>query len=104
MNYRSLLAGRSGVFEYHPFLFHSGNYNVYLWYPSSPEYASNVTVRIYHSQGQETVQVNQQKKGGQWIKIGHFPFEKGKSLRLAIEAKNLEKITIADAVKFELVK
>jgi len=104
MNYRYLPSGRSGVFEYRPYLFHTGNYDTYIWYPSSPEYTSNVTVKAYHTQGQATVQVNQQKTGGQWTKIGRFHFEKGQELRLAIEAKNLKRIAIADAVKFELVK
>ncbi len=104
MNFRYLPAGRNGVFEYHPYLFQTGNYDIYLWHPSSPEYTSNVTVKAYHTQGQTTVQVNQQKTGGQWTKIGRFHFEKGQGLRLAIEAKNLMKIAIADAVKFELVK
>ena len=85
-------------------MFHTGDYDVSLWYPSSLKFASNVPVRVHHARGQEAVQVNQQKNGGQWIKIGRFPFEKGKSLRLSIEADGLEKKVVADAVKFELVK
>lgn len=104
MNYRYLPAGNIGDFEYRPYLFHSGDYDVYLWHPSSNNHASEVRVRLYHENGEETVKIDQQKNGGKWVKAGRFPYKKGKGLRLAIEARNDSKMTIADAVKFELVQ
>ena len=104
MNFRYLPADNSGSFAYHPYLFRNGDYNVYLWYPSSKKNSAEVEVIVYHEKGEEIVKVNQQKRGGQWIKIGRFPYKKGKGKRILIKAKKSNKRTVADAVKFELVQ
>lgn len=104
MNFRSLEPGRTGTFEYLPYLFHSGEYEVSLWYPSSSGFSSEVTLRIHHAEGEDEVTINQQKNGGQWVKIGRFPFDSGTKLCLSIEGNESEQRIVADAVKFDLIR
>jgi hypothetical protein len=103
MNFRYKPANATGTFEYRPYLFHDGDYHVYLWHPSSREYAAKVPLTIHHAKGEDQQLVNQQKGGGKWVKIGTYPFKKGQQLAITIagEAGNY---TVADAVKFERVK
>ena len=100
MNFRFKPKGAEGTFEFKPYLFKTGKYNVYIWNPSSPEYDSNVQVVINHSNGVEKVFVNQQKNGGKWIKLGTWTFGQGSHNALTIIGEK-GKYVIADAVKFE---
>lgn len=102
MNFRFKPKNNEGAFEFKPFLFKTGKYNVYIWNPSSAEYDSNVPVLINHSVGIEKVLVNQQKNGGKWIKLGTWTFEKGYKHKVTIFGEK-DKFVIADAVKFEYV-
>ena len=104
MNYRRLTPKRKGTFEFWPYLFHDGEYNVSIRYPASDDFSSNVPFIIHHSKGTETIIVNQRKNGGQWVKLGKYHFEKGKRLSLSIESNGLDKNVVADAVKLELIK
>ncbi len=102
MNFRFKPRNSEGTFEFKPYLFKSGKYNVYIWNPSSAEYDSNVPVLINHSNGIERVFVNQQKNSGNWIKLGNWTFEKGNQHTVTIVGE-MGKYVIADAVKFEFV-
>jgi hypothetical protein len=102
MNFRFKPRNSEGAFEFKPYLFKSGKYNVYIWNPSSAEYDSKVPVLINHSNGIEKVFINQQKNGGNWVKIGTWTFEKGKQHSVTIVGEK-GKYVIADAVKFEFV-
>jgi hypothetical protein len=103
MNFRYKPKNATGTFEYSPYLFADGNYTVYIWYPSSKEYARQVPVLINHAHGTDKQTVNQQKDGGKWVKIGTYPFRKGQRLALTIIGET-GNYTIADAVKFEREK
>jgi hypothetical protein len=103
MNFRYKPKNATGTFEYSPYLFTDGNYAVYMWYPSAKEYATNIPVVVTHGNGTDKRMINQQKEGGKWVKIGTYPFRQGQRLALTIEGE-AGKYTIADAVKFELVK
>ncbi len=102
MNFRFKPINSDGTFEFKPYLFKSGKYNVYIWNPSSDGYDSKVPVIINHSDGIEKVLVNQQKNGGKWIKLGSWVFEKGYKNKVTIYGEK-DKFVIADAVKFEYV-
>ena len=103
MNFRFKPINNEGTFEFKPYLFKSGKYDVFIWNPSSSVYDSKVPVLINHSGGIEKVLVNQQKNGGNWIKLGTWAFEKGNKHSVAIVGEK-GKFVIADAVKFHFVE
>ena len=103
MNFRYNPRNQSGEFSFNPYFFKGGTYNVYMWYPSSPEYEVSVPVTIHYSSGNEKVVINQQKNGGRWQLIGRGTFGKGHHLAITIHGEN-NKMIIADAVKFEFVE
>ena len=100
MNFRYKPVGQEGTFEYKPFLFKKGKYNVYYWGPASKEYEAQVPVEIYHSAGVEKVMLNQQRNGGGWFKLGTWNFSAGQNRTVAIVGEP-GRFVIADAVKFE---
>jgi hypothetical protein len=104
MNFRYCPKGRGGVFDYKPYFFKDGTYNVFIWYPASTDYSNKVSLLIKHSNGSDNVFINQQKDGGKWIKIGQYKFKMGRGSGISILADLSEDIVVADAVKFELVK
>jgi hypothetical protein len=103
MNFRVKPANNTGTFEYMPYFFKRGKYNVYMWYPSAKNYEARVPVEIHHFNGTEKIIVNQQKDGGKWTRIGTYEFDAGHRLAVTIVGEQ-GKYTIADAVKFEFVE
>lgn len=57
-----------------PALAETGNYNVYAWWTSQSNRASNAAYQINHSSGVDTVTVNQQTAGGEFIFLGTYHF------------------------------
>ena len=100
MNFRFKPKESEGAFEFKPYFFKSGKYNVYVWNPSSPEYDANVSVVINHLKGTERVIINQQRNGGMWIKLGTWTFGKGYQNTISFIGEK-GKYVIADAVRFE---
>jgi hypothetical protein len=101
MNFRVKPSTLTGTFGYEPYFFKQGKYNVYIWHPSSKEYASKVPFEIHHAHGVERITVNQQKNGGAWVLLGTYEFDQGKQLAIRIIGEE-GKITIADAVRFSI--
>jgi hypothetical protein len=104
MNIRQIEGKKEGTFLYVPYFFKAGSYDVFIWHPASKDYGSDVKVKIFTAVGAYEVTLNQQKKGGQWKKIGRYDFEKGRQKALSIETSGGDKLIVADAVKFELIK
>jgi hypothetical protein len=103
MNFRYCPEGRGGIFEYRPYLFKDGTYNVFIWHPASNDYSDKVPIFINHGNGSDDVFINQQKNGGKWLKIGQYYFEKGKGSGVSIVADLSKEMVVADAVKFVYV-
>jgi len=53
------------------------SYDVYAWWSRHANRASDAPYTISHSGGSDTVEVNQQVKGGQWNYLGTYSFAKG---------------------------
>jgi hypothetical protein len=103
MNFRVKPTNSTGTFEYMPYFFKRGKYNVYMWYPSAKNYEARVPVEIHHSNGIDKLNINQQRDGGKWNKIGTYEFDAGHRLAITIIGEQ-GKFTIADAVRFEFVE
>jgi N-acetyl-anhydromuramyl-L-alanine amidase AmpD len=55
----------------------AGNYQVYAWYPANSGYNSSTPYVIVTTSGNQTVHVNQQINGGQWVSLGIFNLSGG---------------------------
>jgi hypothetical protein len=55
----------------------TGNYQIYAWYPANSGYNSSTPYVIATTSGNQTVHVNQQINGGQWVSLGTFNLSGG---------------------------
>jgi hypothetical protein len=55
----------------------AGNYQIYAWYPANSGYNSSTPYIIVTTSGNQTVSVNQQINGGQWVSLGTFNLSGG---------------------------
>jgi len=78
----------------------AGNYQVYAWWTSGTNRASNVPVSIVTATGTSSVQVNQTTSGGQWVSLGTFTFNSGTGGSVVIGNTSANGFVIADAVRF----
>jgi len=83
-----------------PVLTEAGEYEVYLWWPSASNFASNVPVDIIHNGGTDYIQINQRANGGRWILLGSYAFEAGSTGRVTINTTGTNGTVVADAVLF----
>jgi hypothetical protein len=58
-----------------PVLSSAGNYNVYAWWSQYTNRATNAPYTINYSGGSDTVRVNQQVNGGQFMFLGTYYFD-----------------------------
>ena len=85
---------------FRPDLSASGTYMVSVWYPAQPINATNVPVDIVSADGTNTVRVNQQLNGGQWVLLGTNRFNAGTNGCVTIRTAGTASYVMADAVKF----
>ncbi len=71
--------GEAKSVRFTPTLVETKNYEVYVWWTSHTNRATNVPIDVISSSGTATTQVNQQVDGGQWISLGVYPFAAGTS-------------------------
>ncbi|MCB1225295.1 MAG: FAD-dependent oxidoreductase [Verrucomicrobiales bacterium] len=84
-----------------------GRYEVRLAYSAAGSRASNVTVRVEHAQGTETVTVDQRKPGshdGIACDLGTFDFKKDQPARVTLTNEGANGYVTADAVQWIPVK
>jgi len=79
-----------------------GNYQVYLTWVANINRAPSVPVTIHCSGGDQTVYVNQQLTGSQWVFLGTFPFEAGTSGYVLIETAGTSGYVVGDAAAWVL--
>lgn len=51
------------------------NYRIHVWWPESPEWATNTPFEIQDDNGIHTFNVNQQENSGQWNNLGTYTFD-----------------------------
>ncbi|MCC6419662.1 MAG: DUF1553 domain-containing protein [Gemmataceae bacterium] len=81
----------------------SGFYEVRLAYVPSTNRATNVPVRIFHTDGEVTVRVNQRLTppiDGYFVSLGRYRFEKGSQWFVMVSTEKADGHVIADAVQF----
>ena len=86
-----------------PPLGEAGNYNVYAWWRSHPNRASNVKYTIYYDGGSETVEISQKVNGRKWNLLGTYDFVAGTSGYVVL-SDDANGYVIADAIKWEEVQ
>lgn len=84
-----------------PELPEAGQYALYLWYGGDPQqdHATDARFVVHHKGGESAVQVNLREKNGQWVPLGRFEFEQGKTGYVMLSNQANGNV-VADAVKF----
>jgi len=91
---------------FRPYIYNSGYYDVYVWYASGSNRATNAPWSIVYDGGSVTVPVNQVVNGGTWVSIGTaIPFVQGTNgyVMLSNDTGYPGKVVMADAVRFTYV-
>jgi len=83
-----------------PTLEHAGSYEVFAWWTTNANRATNVPFDINHSGGTTTVAVNQQLNGAQWRSLGVYNFAAGTAGNVLVRTTGTSGYVIADAVRF----
>jgi len=78
----------------------SGYHELSMWCTAWPSRSTNVPVDIEYSGGTTRVHINQQQGGVDWIGLGGYLFESGRTYDVTITAQPGPSSTCADAVKF----
>ena len=93
--------GKTAVWR--PNLVAGGTFDVYCWYPVGSNRATNSPFTVYWSGGSQTIAVNQQVSGGQWVLlVTGKTFASGTNgyVKLGNGTGATGKIVVADAVRF----
>lgn len=78
----------------------TGRYEVCVWYPEGTNRATDAPYRVIHAGGTTAITINQQKRGGRWVRLGDFDFVAGQGVvELSDNISDSTKIVVADAVK-----
>jgi hypothetical protein len=86
--------------QFSPNLSEAGDYDVFLWWTSSTNRATNIPVDITFQGGVDQVQVNEQTGGSQWNLLGTYPFAAGTAGSVLIGNAGTNGYVFADAVRF----
>jgi hyaluronate lyase len=101
-----LKGGGSNTVRWTPDLALSGTYKVSAWWHANSNRVTDAEFTIVYNGGTDVVDENQEINGGQWVRLGFYPFAAGTSgyVELSDDSDDpADQYVIADAVKFELV-
>jgi cell wall-associated NlpC family hydrolase len=73
-------------------------YSVYAWWPAGEGNSTAARIGVSTVSGIKWVKVNQQRDGGDWVKIGDFQMEAGDDYVVQISADGGTGAVVADAV------
>jgi len=102
-DYVSTVTGTgSSQFNWETILSKPGRYEVSAWWVNGTNRNTEAKYEIYHSQGTETVTVDQTQNGNKWNVLGRFEFDSITPAKVTLNNNGPEgKVVIADAVRFE---
>jgi len=84
-----------------PKIVQAGDYDVYAWWKSSANRATNAKYTIYYSGGSQSVEVNQEIDDSQWNLLGNFPFAEGTLGYVELTNEGADEYVMADAVGWD---
>jgi hypothetical protein len=84
-----------------PNIVQAGDYDVYAWWKSSVNRATNAKYTIYYNGGSQSVEVNQEINDSQWNLLGNFPFAEGILGYVELTNEGADEYVIADAVGWD---
>jgi len=84
------------VYTFAPTLPSEGHYEVYLWWVASESLAEEITVRVEHSEGTDTLTINQRATGDDWDLLGSYNFTDLATVQIVASKEDR---TMADAVR-----
>jgi len=76
----------------------AGNYNVYAWWVTGDNRATNAPYTINYDGASDTVRVCQETCNGKWVYLGNYYFDGSSSVALSDDA---DEYVIADAIRFK---
>lgn len=77
----------------------TGNYSVYVWYPSSGLVSQDSPFTVFYTGGSQTFDINQQANGGQWNLLGTFYFDSG-THKVELTDDAASGYLVADAIRW----
>lgn len=89
--------------QFTPHILVAGDYAVDEWHPAGGNRTTNAPHVIAYRGGVQTVFVNQEVDGGQWNRLGVFPFDAGTSSWVRITdafPEPANNVVLADAIRF----
>lgn len=89
----------SSTATFRPNLPSSGRYKVFARWTSHENRATNAPYTIHHANGQETIRVNQEENGGNWVLLGEYEFVSGTAGQVVL-SNHADEWVVADAVAF----
>ena len=95
--------GGNNTLTFVPKIVKDGNYEVRLAYLPYNNRTTKASVRIFHTDGEDVVFVNQKEIppiDGRWTSLGKYRFEKGEQWFVMISTKGARGTVVADAVQF----
>ncbi len=102
--YASRASSETASATFRPALPRSGQYNVSTWYVNGTNRVADASYLVSHRNGTQTVVVDQQQTGRQWLLLGTFPFDTGSTGYVKLSnAAATTGVVIGDAVRFEYV-
>jgi len=88
------------IIRFQPAFEAEGDYLVYMYWPDAYERATNVPIKIKHSKGAESLNVNMKKYSNDWFLLGAYHFAEGKESYVEISNEGTDGMVIVDAVLF----
>jgi protein phosphatase methylesterase 1 len=78
----------------------TGMWEIKVWFPQNPLLAEEAPFHVEHAGGlSDPITVNQQRRGGQWVRLGDFYIEEGSGrVKLSDETGDAETLIVADTV------
>ncbi|MEQ8821347.1 MAG: serine hydrolase [Sumerlaeia bacterium] len=76
-----------------------GKYEVCVWWSDGPDRSDDARFTIHHDRGPAILPVDQQKRGGVWVRLGEYSFTEGGMVSIAPGASSPAALTVADAIR-----